>query len=343
MSICVLVIWYEWLQKPIAEDFKLPRWTIFILLILLFFVLVALRMRAKHKKQYQQNNCKHIDGLSNITFNSAVQLDNEAENKDSLEVFNLQGLGSREEQQDRFTLSPLDNFAEQGFLALICDGMGGLEDGALIADELSKKIRSIFPATDFANAISQDGDVSVLAELWVKHLEQLSEVIHAKHGDKGGSTLIQVYLYQNNLLFWSVGDSDLFLLRNQRLYALNLRHEYINTLYLDAAYSGSSLTEVVQDPQAAALSHFMGRYKIRCDYCQRTFSLQSDDRLLLCSDGVSDTLSHQQLTDCLNLSKGAVLSEVEAEILKQNKVNQDNYTAILIAVNQVLAEASITD
>ena len=46
-----------------------------------------------------------------------------------LELANLQGIGSREEQQDAFGISPVDRYEEDGLLAVLCDGMGGMAGG----------------------------------------------------------------------------------------------------------------------------------------------------------------------------------------------------------------------
>ena len=40
-----------------------------------------------------------------------------------LELANLQGVGSREEQQDAFGISRMDRYEEDGLLAVLCDGV----------------------------------------------------------------------------------------------------------------------------------------------------------------------------------------------------------------------------
>ena len=62
-----------------------------------------------------------------------------------LEVANLQGVGSRTEQQDAFALSRLDQYEEQGILAVLCDGMGGMAEGGRIARQTVAEILSAFP------------------------------------------------------------------------------------------------------------------------------------------------------------------------------------------------------
>ena len=111
----------------------------------------------------------------------------------------------------------------------------------------------------------------------------------------GGTTLVAALLKENRLSFWCVGDSDLFLLRENKLYGLNARQEFKNDLILRALDGAFPVEEAFQDPQAGALSEYIGKEDVTCDYTRMPFLLQPEDALLLCSDGVSDTLTLKQI------------------------------------------------
>ena len=68
--------------------------------------------------------------------------------KPNLEIANLQGLGKREEQQDAFGASLLKNYEENGLLAVLCDGMGGMAEGGMIAGYVVSELLRIFPWQD---------------------------------------------------------------------------------------------------------------------------------------------------------------------------------------------------
>ena len=137
-----------------------------------------------------------------------------------LELANLQGVGSREEQQDAFGISRMDRYEEDGLLAVLCDGMGGMAEGGMIAAETASQLVGIFPWTD-------DSDVPG----WVY---QRSARVYQQFRGHGGTTLVAALLKENRLSFWCVGDSDLFLLRENKLYGLNARQEFKNDLILRA-------------------------------------------------------------------------------------------------------------
>ena len=233
-----------------------------------------------------------------------------------LEIANLQGIGSREEQQDAFGISRMDRYQEDGLLAVLCDGMGGMTEGGRIAVETVSRLVGIFPWADHSDLPG-----------WIS---QHSAGVYRQFLGHGGTTLVAVLLKGNRLSFWCVGDSDLFLLRDGKLYALNIRQEYQNDLILRALDGAFPVEEAFYDPQAGALSEYIGKEAVTCDYNRIPFSLQPEDTLLLCSDGVSDTLTLKQIREAMTLSPQACCDRLEEEILSAGKSNQDNYTAIAL-------------
>ena len=90
------------------------------------------------------------------------------------------------------------------------------------------------------------------------------------------------------------------------------------------------MEEAFTDPQAGALSEYIGKEDVKCDCTCIPFPLQPEDALLLCSDGVSDTLTLKQIREAMALEPQACCDKLEEEILAAEKPNQDNYTAIVL-------------
>ena len=110
-----------------------------------------------------------------------------------LELANLQGLGDREEQQDAFGLSRWERLEQDGLLAVLCDGMGGMAEGGRIAAETAAELIGEFPWAD---------DSAVPA--WVR---QRSSWVYQQFRGHGGTTLVAALLRGPALFFWCVGDS----------------------------------------------------------------------------------------------------------------------------------------
>lgn len=233
-----------------------------------------------------------------------------------LELANLQGLGCREEQQDAFGISRMDRYETEGLLAVLCDGMGGMAEGGKIATETAAELVGLFPWEDDSFVPS-----------WAR---QRSARVYRQFRGHGGTTLVAAKVKADRLSFWCVGDSDLFLLREGKLYSLNIRQEYQNELVLRALGGAFPVEEAFLDPQAGALSEYIGKEEVHCNCNRIPFPLLPGDALLLCSDGVSDTLTLKQIREALGLPPQACCDKLEREILLAQKPGQDNYTAIVI-------------
>lgn len=292
----------SWLNQPL-----LPFLTVWMalaagaaLLLALVLVLLLVRRGKKRKQEGQEPEPPITERPAPLPV---------------LELANLQGIGSREEQQDAFGISPVDRYEEDGLLAVLCDGMGGMAEGGLIALETTSQLMGSFPWAE---------DSSVPG--WIA---QHSARVYQQFRGQGGTTLVAALLKENRLSFWCVGDSDLFLLREGRLYSLNIRQEFKNDLVLRALEGAFPVEEAFCDPQADALSEYIGKEEAKCDHTRIPFLLQPEDALLLCSDGVSDTLTLKQIREAMALSPQACCDKLEEEILAAGKPNQDNFTAIV--------------
>ena len=186
----------------------------------------------------------------------------------------------------------------------------------MIAAETAAEMIGMFPW-------KEDSDVPE----WVR---QRSSRVYQQFRGHGGTTLVAALLRGKMLSFWSVGDSDLFLAREGKVYALNIRQEFKNDLILRALEGTFRVEEAFTDPQAGALSEYIGKEDVKCDYTYMPLSLQPEDVLLLCSDGVSDTLTLKQIREATALSPQACCDKLEEDILAAGKPNQDNYTAIVL-------------
>ena len=293
----------SWLNQPLFPDSMICIWmaTVVGIALLLVLVLAFVLIRRKKKRDNKVTEEPVMEHSKPVP---------------ELELANLQGIGSREEQQDAFGISRMDRYEEDGLLAVLCDGMGGMAEGGRIAAETVSELMGIFPWAD-------DSDIPG----WIS---QRSTRVYQQFRGHGGTTLVAVLLKGNRLSFWCVGDSDLFLLREGKLYGMNIRQEYKNDLVLRALDGAFPVEEAFHDSQAGALSEYMGKEEVNCDYNRIPFSLRPEDVLLLCSDGISDTLTLKQIREAMALSPQACCDKLEEEILLTGKPDQDNYTAIVL-------------
>lgn len=294
----------SWLNRPLPPGPSVRIWMVpvaggLVLLVLIFVFL----FRRRKKKRAQKSEEPGSESPK-------------SERLPELELANLQGLGCREEQQDAFGISRMDRYETEGLLAVLCDGMGGMAEGGRIATETAAELVGLFPWEEDS-----------FVPRWVR---QRSARVYRQFRGHGGTTLVAAKVKADRLSFWCVGDSDLFLLREGKLYSLNIRQEYQNELVLRALGGAFPVEEAFLDPQSGALSEYIGKEEVHCDCNRIPFPLLPGDALLLCSDGVSDTLTLKQIREALGLPPQACCDKLEREILLAQKPGQDNYTAIAI-------------
>ena len=257
----------------------------------------------------------------------SAEKDPPAEPQTSYQIANLQGLGARARQEDSFTVANAFNGAmarEQGLLFAVCDGMGGMRDGKLASEAAIQSLRQSFLSMDRSDDLAAQLEQSVY---------QASYQVESLIGGDGGSTVVIGIVYQNSLYYASVGDSFLYLLRNGNLLRLNTEHNLCHQNYLEAIRNGDMDPLPYQDrPDAAALTEFLGMVGMdEVEHSVRPLPLDPGDVLLACSDGVGGVLSPKDVAEALQKPTAEEMcSDLEARIVSYNKVNQDNYTAIIV-------------
>lgn len=245
----------------------------------------------------------------------------------SYQAANLQGLGTREQQEDAFAFAnatDVTRIRERGLLAVVADGMGGMENGALASRTVINCLRTKFD--------EMEPEHDLAGQLYESVLQANSQVYRVLDGN-GGSTVVVCLLYEGQLYFASVGDSFLYLMREGQLIRLNREQNVLHTRYLAAIHSGNvSMEGIDSESEDAALSQFLGMPELdEVDCFRRPLPLKDEDVLLLCSDGVGGVLTEETITSCLQKeSPDAVCAALEDAILQEGRLYQDNYTALVI-------------
>lgn len=239
---------------------------------------------------------------------------------------NMQHQGRRDYQEDSFGFSDISDpelVAKRGILAIVADGMGGLKNGKSISERAIGKFRKAFlnfsPAGNIPRQLS-----SLVAET--------NHDIYETDRQKGGTTLICVYIYRNGMYWVSVGDSAIFLFRQGRLYQLNKEHNRLNELYLKFMYREITKEQLMAEPSLQGLTSNIGRRELRdLDQNLTGLRLQSGDRILLCTDGVSGRLTEKELLVAMSQGTAQACADaMKSMVLKKNAPKQDNLTAEVI-------------
>ncbi len=213
----------------------------------------------------------------------------------------------------------------KGLLCAVADGMGGHRGG----NEAGLLTLEMLAANESSLAACDEPGAACLA------LEELIVSIHKKVLRESktrpeltgmGSTLTGVYLRPSYSIYYHVGDSRLYRYRGDYLAQLSEDH----TL---ESLSQRATGEICTGAKRGIITNCVGGGdQAGCKPRTGTISFTEKDRLLLCSDGLSDMLSMEKIEaiiacrdDLMATGRNLVQSAREAG-------GYDNITAVLIEI-----------
>lgn len=239
------------------------------------------------------------------------------------------GIGTRSKQQDSFGISELkpDTMKDKGVLAILADGMGGLSDGEKASMATVISCLNYFDTHDMGEDMSDH-----LISMAQNANTEVKEVLGHSSGTSG-STLAAALVKGRELFWLSIGDSRIFLYRDGTLEQISRDHNYAADLQEKVEAGELTPDEVQKDPQKNALTSYIGIDLLeKIDYSINPLALQEEDRILLLSDGVYNSLTLEEIMDSMQLPIGRSMMHLGMQIEGKRKKNQDNYTAIVLEV-----------
>lgn len=245
----------------------------------------------------------------------------------ALQVGNVQGVGARERQEDSFAVcnaSDRSALEREGFFAVVCDGMGGMDSGNEASEAAVEAFLQLF------HSLLAEGDIP-------RQLREgtlaVSDGIFQRFRGRSGTTAVAVRIQGGGLHWISVGDSAIFLKRGECVFQLNREQTCLNDLYLRELRQEPIQKERAEgDEDARRLTAFVG---IDCleqvDQSLRPWVLRDGDVILLCSDGISGVLSPAELREAMSLPPDEGCRLLETMVQEKALPGQDNYTGVMIA------------
>jgi serine/threonine protein phosphatase PrpC len=243
--------------------------------------------------------------------------------------------------EDRFGVSAYqvsEDVLTPSLLAVIADGVGGHRAGEVAAEMAVEIVSHVVAESDAKDPGGTLADAIRQANLAITTRAQSSTDFLGM-----GTTCACVWILGDRLYTASVGDSRIYLLRNNEIKQITIDHTWIQ----EAIDAGVLMPEQARGhPNAHVIRRHLGsQQSVVPDFRLRLSSTESDtqsesnqglllhpdDQLLLCSDGLTDMVSDAEILTILSKDHGEnAIDDLIA--LANEHGGHDNITVIVMRV-----------
>ncbi|MGD6803628.1 Stp1/IreP family PP2C-type Ser/Thr phosphatase [Rossellomorea vietnamensis] len=210
-------------------------------------------------------------------------------------------------------------------LAVVADGMGGHRAGDVASSLTINKFEELWKSQEKFTTADQ-------AESWLrKNISEINREVY-EHSQSNiecegmGTTVVAAICTENFATVVNIGDSRGYILNESGFSQLTEDHSLVNELVRSGQISKE---DAEHHPRKNVLLRALGtEEKVEMD--TRTIIFEEDDILLLCSDGLSNKVSQEEMKEIL--SGGVDLDEIGKQFISLANENggEDNITLAIV-------------
>ncbi|MEE0286024.1 MAG: Stp1/IreP family PP2C-type Ser/Thr phosphatase [Faecalibacterium prausnitzii] len=235
----------------------------------------------------------------------------------------------RQENQDDYRAGELPGGA---VWALVCDGMGGAKGGREASQGACNVIENFFQEQYAQCGAGQEEPFLKKALLYANRFV-FQKAAHEEALAGMGTTAVCALVRSGNVYLCHAGDSRAYLIRDGKLTQLTHDHSYVQEL-VDCGTITEE--EAEHHPQKNIITKALGvDYRLEPEFTAA--KLKREDRLLLCTDGLTNMVPVEEMEQLL--AQGTFYDLPDRLIEAANAHGgSDNITALLLAVEPTEVE-----
>lgn len=208
-------------------------------------------------------------------------------------------------------------------LFVICDGMGGHKGGKVASAIATQVIERHFITSDVTDKMAALNAAIKAANLKIWRVGSKKAEFHEM-----GTTATAAVIEDDRLLIAHVGDSSLFLLRDNQIAKITVDHTLAHQMVIDGLLKESEV-------RTCSYNHILTRAvgvqeNVKID--NYTEIIQPGDHIIICSDGLTDMLEEDEISAITNENSAAADAEKIAETLVATALNKGGYDNITVIV-----------
>lgn len=231
----------------------------------------------------------------------------------------------RTQNQDDYRVEQL---GENALLAVVCDGMGGAKSGNVASrlagevflEEVKRSFRESMTPSEAEKVLRS---AATLANISVFEHAQISEEFSGM-----GTTLVACLVYPGGTVVLNIGDSRAYHVNTDGIHRVTMDHSVVELMVLRGELTPE---QAKTHPSKNLITRAVGTSKqVLADAFHP--QTQPGDCILLCSDGLSNQMSDQEIL--FEVAHGSRLDDCCQRLLEiaKDRDAPDNVTAVLIAL-----------
>lgn len=216
-------------------------------------------------------------------------------------------------------------FATQGHLFLVADGMGGHLGG----EKASEMASRIIPLT-YTKLIGQPG--ATMKDSLGRAISEANDAIHRK-GHEGndffnmGTTCSCLVIRKDGAWIGHVGDSRVYLVRDNQIHQLTFDHSMV----WQAAKERGVDPDMVLDVMSNRILRCLGPERVVDADIQGPYPVHPGDAFILCSDGLSGFVADSEMAVAASMLPPAAATKYLVTLANLRGGN-DNITVVVVRI-----------
>ena len=211
------------------------------------------------------------------------------------------------------------NFQDNSCLVVVCDGIGGTSGG---------EVASKAAALEVCDYFEKNQKLEIKSRILESIKSANDKILQIAKSDNKisdlGTTCVVAFLKNNDLYVANVGDSRAYLISEDKIKQIINDHSVVNELLMQGKIT-SDEAKIANNKNI--ITRALGSLNSIPDFYE--MNIKNDDKILICTDGLTNCLSNEEIYNIL--TKNSLEKAIEVLI---NNANQnggtDNITAALI-------------
>lgn len=237
------------------------------------------------------------------------------------------------QNQDSYLVKRAKTSLGEVAFAVLCDGMGGLEQGEVASATVIKYFDTWFEST-LPNLIDFGLTGEILKQQWTNIIRKLNVII-ANYGKSVnislGTTICAFLFLQGRYYCINVGDSRAYKVTDDYIFQITKDHSLVQRKIDQGIITEA---EANDDPERSVLLQCIGSSpEVYPDFFENEVS--KNEIYMLCSDGFRHEISNQEIHECFLPERLTNKEDMKNSIqylieLNKERKETDNITAVLI-------------